>query len=48
MLGFKKGRATPNDFGVVIIHQRKIAVNAAAADATKQGGKVTSGEDKQG
>ena len=43
MLGLNKGRAKLNDFDVVILHQRKILVSAAAADATRQSCKAMLG-----
>ena len=43
MLAFKRGRATLNDFDVAMKHQRKIVINAVAADVTKQSGEEMSG-----
>jgi|AACY02.5.fsa_nt_gi hypothetical protein len=48
MPAFNRGRATLNSFVVAIKHQRKIVINAVAADANKQSGEAMSGYANRG
>ena len=43
MPALNRGRATLNHFDVAIKHQRKIAISAVAANATKQSVEAMSG-----